>query len=61
MRDQLELRVLVKRLIENRFENRLRIRCETLIGVPGRNVVRLSCISPPVGFASRDDSAMISK
>ena len=40
MRNQFQLRVLVERLIEHRLEDRLRVRRKTLIGVPGRHVVR---------------------
>ena len=34
MWNEFELRILVERLIENRLEDRLRIRCEALIGIP---------------------------
>jgi hypothetical protein len=38
VRDKAQLRVLIERLVEHRLENRLCIRREALVGVPGRNV-----------------------
>ena len=40
MRNQFQLRILVERLIEHRLEDRLRVGRKTLIGIPGRHVVR---------------------
>jgi hypothetical protein len=64
MRNQVELRILVERLIENGFEDRLRIRREPLVGIPRRDIVRPSdrdriiagggCAHCP-GARSRDD------
>ena len=38
--DELELRVLIERLVEHQLEQRLRVRRETLVGVPARDVAR---------------------
>jgi hypothetical protein len=38
--DQIELGVLIQRLVEHQLEDRLRVRREPLIGIPGRHVAR---------------------
>ncbi len=40
VRDQLELRVLIERLVEDHLEDRLRVRDEALVRIPARHVLR---------------------
>ena len=40
VRDKLELRVLIERLVEDHLEDRLRVRDEALVRVPARHVLR---------------------
>ena len=40
MRHELELRVLVERLVEHQLEDRLRVRREALVGIPGWHIAR---------------------
>ena len=53
MRDQLEMRILIERLVEHGLEDRLRIRRESLIRIPGGHVVRPSDGGGVVGGSKR--------
>src|SRR5262249_55956448 len=46
--------ILIERLVEHRFEDRLRIRREALIGIPRRNVVRPSDRRRVIGSRAAD-------